>query len=154
MIVTSIDFREILFRGVLLDCPSIKFYEEEDCINGLRKDNENRHLSIESLCHLIVRLLDWLNFYTRRSGMYFEFRRNNEFEGTLGKIVYNSNLQYRIDKKYITCQSVYSELQQITLDTFCLSNSFTKFARSLARQPDRFHVLPFFSPGRGRGFKG
>lgn len=100
MIVTSIDFREILFRGVLLDCPSIKFYEEEDCINGLRKDNENRHLSIESLCHLIVRLLDWLNFYTRRSGMYFEFRRNNEFEGTLGKIVYNSNLQYRIDKIY------------------------------------------------------
>lgn len=83
MIVTSIDFREILFRGVLLDCPSIKFlYEKEDCINDLRKDSEN-HLSIESLCRLIVRLLDWLNFYTRRSRMYFEFRRNNEFEGTL-----------------------------------------------------------------------
>ena len=142
-----------MFRGVLLDCPSIKFYEEEDCINGLRKDNENRHLSIESLCRLIVRLLDWLNFYTRRSGIYIlNFVKTTNSKGHLYKIVYNSNLQYRIDK--ITYQSVYSELQQITLDTFCLSNSFTKFAKSLARQPDRFHVLPFFSPGRGRGFKG
>lgn len=110
MIVTSIDFREILFRGVLLDCPSIKFYEEEDCINGLRKDNENRHLSIESLCHLIVRLLDWLNFYTRRSGIYIlNFVETMNSKGHLEKLytirIYNTELIKNISRVNLCIQN-------------------------------------------------